>query len=259
MKTIKFLIILLFVFNFFIMLSCDRSATSSEETINPIDLTPRENAEAEEAALFLSKELMAPQELYEKVLDGFNLLRKKYADSIPEVNIAFNLPISASYFKMGISDSAAMELRSNNYYAWDSLNTYYNISIFDTISLSWEFYVWLKSDGRFNQYEICDIYENLPGVNWTFPGYYGEDRSSTYPWIDSTGNLTFLVRKAWGDCPSGCMESHYYYFKMESGEINYIGDWEWSYPQPPQPDWWDEASIAPLMYYYYPNDPPEKL
>lgn len=257
MKIVRSVIILLFVFNLFFALSCDRKPTFSDETIDPLELTPRENAEAEEAALFISGELVAPQDLYEKLLSGFSLLREKYSDSIPEVNIPFELSYAAEAILIGLSDSAITALRAGNYHAWDSLNTHYNYYLIDTSAHSRTFYTFIFFNGRYNMFNLGELYKELPGISYAHGGMYWNYGSRTYPWIDNTGNLTFLVDSAWGDCPSGCMNSHYYYFKMLSGDLEYIGDWEPDYHQSQviPPDWWDEAKVAYETYWDYPNDP----
>ena len=252
------LILIFFVLALYLISSCGGNPTASEKPVNPLDLTPRENAEAEEAALFLSGDLIAPQDMYKRLLHGFSLLRDKYSDSIPEVNIPFILPTSTSIFKLGMSDSAAIEFRVNNYDAWDSLNALYSFSVSDTNTFPWGFRVWLKSNGRYNLHDICDMYDMLPGIDWTYPGYYGDDRPITFPWIDSVGNLVFLVRDAWGDCPAGCDHGHLFYFKMRSGDIEFIGDWGPYGPEshPPEPDWMDEISAIGKAYWYYPDYSP---
>ena len=266
MKKFNYVSVVLLILVVLLAVACEKRRTTEpdpgfsppDEEINPLDLTPRENAEAEEAALWLSNEIVAPQDLYEKVLKGFNLLRGKYADSIPEVNIPFKFPTGTNGILMGIDSLAAGLIRSGIYDAWDSLNAYYRSFQIDTSDWSYGnsfiFYVTISFEGRLNTYRLCDLYEKLPGVIWASAGGYVGDWPCTYPWIDSTVNLTFLVRNAWGDCPAGCIMSHYYYFKMKSGDIDYIGDWEFSYPLSP-PEWWDEAKVAFETYRFYPSDP----
>ncbi|MCP4706451.1 MAG: hypothetical protein GY865_17775 [candidate division Zixibacteria bacterium] len=221
------------------------------EEIDPLDLTPRENAEAEEGALYISSEIVASQDLYEKVLDGFTRLREKFSDSISHVNIPFRLAFSPHGFSMGMSDSAVIAIRAGEYKVWDSLNSFYNCISLDTVSNLWgPFYVYIKYEGRLNTFIIAEMYEKLPGVIWASAGGSVGDWSCTYPWVDNMGNLTFLVRYAWGDCPSGCALSHYYYFKMQEGDIEYIGDWETTH-SPTPPYWWDEAKVARDAYWSF--------
>ncbi len=262
MKKFNYVSVVLLILIVLLAVACEKRHSTEpdpgynppDEEIDPLDLTPRENAEAEEGALYISSEIVAPQDLYEKVLDGFTRLREKFSDSISYVNIPFRLAFSPNGFTMGMSDSAVIAIRAGDYKVWDSLNNFYNCTSLDTVSSSWgPFYVYIKYEGRLNTYLIADMYEKMPGVIWASAGGAPGDWSCTYPWIDSTGNLTFLVRNAWGDCPSGCAVSHYYYFKMQSGDIEYIGDWGPTYP-PPQispPDWWEEAKVAADAYWSF--------
>jgi len=246
---IKSVLLVLFV-SLFMMPSCDKN-TVSYNLEEELDLTQRENEEAELAALWLSNKIVAPQELYEKVLYGFSLLRSDYSLTIPEVNIPFTFPDLATGVWLNMSDTAVELIRSGNYDAWDYLNTFYGIADMDTFVFIDNFIVTLSYNGRLNTYKLSQKYAVLPGVvRAERAGAVCGDWSNTYPWLDN-GNLTFLVRNAWGDCPAGCTESHLYYFKMRSGEIDYIGDWDTG----PAPSWWDEAKVAYETYRCYPNDP----
>ncbi|MCP4706450.1 MAG: hypothetical protein GY865_17770 [candidate division Zixibacteria bacterium] len=221
-----------------------------------LDRTPRENEEAELAALWLSNKIVAPQDLYEKVLGGFSLLREKYSDSIPEVNIQFRFPFDANGVSIGLDTSAIELIRAGKYNAWDSLNSYYRFIKLDTNDYSYGdinmFHVSIFFEGRLNYFMVAEEYAKLPGVRYaSFGLYFGGDRSTTHPWVDSTGNISFLVRKAWGDCPAGCLESHYFYFKMISDDIIYIGDWEPTYPPSTPPIWWEEAEVAVQYDKFY--------
>ncbi len=246
MKSLKFILIVITLFFLVAVLSCGRKTTSPDEPTD-LELTPRENVEAEEAAIMLSGDLVAPQDLYEVLMEGFGLLREKYADSIPYVNIRFSLPYGPSTIGLMMSDSAGDEIIAGNYFAWDSLNARYKCSTIDTVIFPWGLCVSIVFEGRYNVYLLSDNYANLPGVEVAEPGQGRIDRPITYVWFYDVANLAYLVRDAWGDCEAGCACSHFYYFKQQSDDIIFIGDWGPEYEDGqliPPPGWWEEAHTA---------------
>jgi hypothetical protein len=238
-------------------LSCDNDSNRNlsrvinpgDEPVNPLDLTPRENAEAEWIALWLSGELVAPESLYVKVLDSRTKLLEQYIDSIPEVAIEFDYPVFKSDIRLYFSDSAKSLIRSGDYHVWDSLNNYFKVVEIDTIAFSSLYSARLSFSGRLNPSILCSEYISLPGVSKIYPEYsLIGDRPGMYPWIIDN-YMTFLVRDAWGDCPSGCAQSHLFYFKESDDGIDFIGDWY--RPPDDEPAWWEEAKIAWYEYAMY--------
>lgn len=48
----------------------------------------------------------------------------------------------------------------------------------------------------------------------------------------------YLFRQGRGDCPAGCTENDFWYFKVTGNQVTYLGHWR---RLAPLPDWWDEA------------------
>lgn len=247
MKNIRILLSFLLLFGIYLGLSCDKNTTSSEAEINPLDSTPRENAEAEWAALFLSGELVAPDSVYNKVLLGLNQLQEFYASSVPEVRISFYYPTYYSDISIMLDDSARDLVRSGDYIAWDSLNQFYGVTQVDTLSIDHYFVATIRFSGRLNTSLVCANYNSLPGV-WYADAAASQagDRPKKYITLKN-GLLSFLIRNAWGDCPAGCPYSHYFYFKQTNDSMVYVGDWNPQTTETP-PEWWDEADD---MFYEY--------
>jgi hypothetical protein len=220
---------------------------SLKEMQQLLEQTPRPDTEAELAALWLSGGLVAPGELYTRLHKGFKELRKLYADSIPEVKIPFIFPVEPSRIFLQLTRSAAEQLRAGTYTEWDTLNQIFRVTEIDTtILFSRHHYVWLEFQGFLHPAVVAEYYRNLKGVVLAGTNGYAGDWSCTYPWIHGD-RLTFLVRKAWGDCPSGCIYSHFWYFKETDSGFALIGDWNSTMSAHP-PQWWDEAKIAFLRY-----------
>jgi hypothetical protein len=220
------------------------SAPAQDLPPNPLDQTPRENYEAEFVALSLSGELVAPQALYEEVRDGLAHLRSQYSDSIPD-GVGFRaicwLPgeITGS-----LTEEASVEIRNGSYTEMDSLNAMLRLARMDTTSFSFsreQVYFHLFFEGRLHADRLREIYDLLPSVEYTSHGYLCLDQSQYYPRLID-GGVSYLFRRGFGDCPSGCIYSEFWYFKVIDLNVEYVGHWD---PQSePEPSWWNEAKMA---------------
>ena len=250
--------VLLFIFFVSSIIACEKYYTTEyvpeynppEETVNPLDLTPRENEEAEWAALYLSGEIVAPDSLYNHVLSGIYYLLERYSDSIPEAKIRFYYPTFKSDLDLAFTDSAKAKIRSGEYHAWDSLNTFYRVTEVDTVSLMNMFIATLRFAGRLNPSLLCEKYSNLPGI-WNVSPSFSQvgDGPKKYAKMKD-GQLSFLIRNAWDDCQAGCMSSHYFYFRQSKAGMDYVGDWNPRITED-SPTWWDEAYLAKQEYDQY--------
>ena len=218
-----------------------------EEKIDPLDLTPRDHEEAEWAALYLSGEMTASDSLYNHVLSGIYYLLERHADSVPEAKIRFHYPTFKSDLDLAFSDSAKIKIRAGEYHAWDSLNEFYRVTEIDTVKLMSMFIATIRFAGRLNPSLLCEKYSSLPGVWNVSPSYLPiGDGPLKYPRM-KYGQLSFLIRNAWGDCPAGCMSGHYYYFRQSNDGMDFVGDWDPQETESP-PEWWDEAYLAKQEY-----------
>jgi hypothetical protein len=142
-----------------------------------------------------------------------------------------------------MEQQALQELKAGNYHEWDSLNRIYGI---DSIIIRNEYFGWVRltSKEHINPFVVAFEYSKLRGIEGASANGYGGDWPNTYPWIVDD-ELVFLVREAWGDCPSGCIHSKFWYFKSNGDQIDFIGGYE---PGQELPAWWDE--ISPALYKY---------
>lgn len=233
-----------------LLVSCTDSDPPASPDISlppdPLDQTPREDYWAEVVALMLSGELVAPQELYEEVRDGLTALREQFADSIPEVRFTPRPYWVAGEIAGAFTESAAAQVRNRTYTDMDSLNAALRLSGMDTVNVDWldprllDFHLYFK--GSLHPHRLIELYERLPSVLWVDVGYlFWGDRSQYYPCFIDDG-ISYLFRKAWGDCPSGCTSNEFWYFREVESAIEYVGHWD---PQTePRPLWWDEARTA---------------
>ena len=76
-------------------------------------------------------------------------------------------------------------------------------------------------DERLNVDAAARAYLMLEGVEYAEPNARPGDGSDIEA-SKSYGNWHVIVRKAWGDCPSGCMHEEMFFFTVDEGEVERI-------------------------------------
>lgn len=225
--------------------SCSKSTKNESKDPDaislPIEGTPKENEEAELMAICLSGELIAPDSLYQQIVSDLEAIRSQFGDSIEMVNnIKFSPPWAPSCLLINFDDSTGEKILQGEYDAWDELNLMYKVTQIKTRPVIPGFgcFVTLYFEGRFNPCHQADQYRVLPGVMFAEPNGIEGDGSNVYT-RQIEGAITYLFRFAYGDCPSGCIVSEFWYFVVNQGEPEYLGYFK--YRRDPEPDWWEEA------------------
>lgn len=222
---------------------CDgTSVTGSQESGSQLDDTPRGNGEAEDAALWLSGELVAPEDLYKELRAGYKAIRARFAHEIPSLDrVTFVAPWVSGRLLVKLSDEDQERLRRGEYTDLDDLNSTYCVAKVDTslLRLRW---VQLIFEGRLHPDRLAEIYREVESLESVSPNGKWNNRYGNYPWIVEN-TLTFLFREGWGDCPAGCFGHRFWYFRVKGGHVEYVGTYT---TEEPKPDWWDEASSAYL-------------
>jgi hypothetical protein len=214
-----------------------------------IELTPEDYEEAALMALALSGELVAPDSLYNQVLEELPGIRSTYGDSYGSIQrIRFRAPWVPGMLIIGFDSTTAQMVDDGEYHAWDQLNGQYQVTEIDTFSIRYG-YVVLHFNEKYHPRRLAEKYEVLPGVRYAEPNRLGGDFSNVYPRLTTQG-ITYLFREGWGDCPSGCISNLYWYFDAEWHHPVLIGYWD---PQnsPKEPNWWHEAEQNIESYYRY--------
>nr|MBN2276939.1 hypothetical protein [candidate division Zixibacteria bacterium] len=210
-----------------------------------------DNSEPGLMALWYGDELLASGALFARFRDRLKEVRETYGGSIPEANITFQFPYKVGKLLIQLSEEAAAEFRAGTYTEWDSLNTLFGVTSIDTSVLFTDCNcVSLHFKGQLHPKYLAEYYRPLAGVILCEPNGYGGDWSNMYPWLVE-GKVTFLARDAWGDCPSGCLNSHFFYFREnDQGGMDYIGSWLTGFEveSEPEPEWWAEARAAYDFY-----------
>ena len=234
-----------------IAISCD-DPVRPRRTPQPssiLDNTPREDYESEAAALWLSGDLVAPDTLYENLRLGFNRIRDAYRDSIPELDrVSFVAPWIPRELLIKLTESARRALRLGEYHDLDSLNTYYRVVEIDTTLLDFISWAHLIFEGRLHPERLVEFYRQVESLEYVEPNGSWNNTRDNYPWLIQDG-ISYLFREGWGDCPSGCIDNRFWYFKVYENTIDYLGTFVRR--TDPYPYWWDEAKVAYEAKYGY--------
>ena len=239
-------IIIFFVLALFTLLSC-----SKDSGTNPNDDEDFTNAfitqEAQLAALWLTNEFTPPEDVAQQIANDLVKIRAEYADSIEIFNVNFLFPYWSGGITVGLTDSAVSAIRAGTYTAWDIVNDSLNIAYIDTVYLYGRV-AYLNFQYLMNPVKVATHYVNLEGVRYANASSYFGDYSNFYPWYVD-GRIAYLFRYGWGDCPAGCIYSHFWYIKNIDGKFEIIGDFS-TENHDPFPDWWEEIKLASAMYWY---------
>ncbi len=183
-------------------------------------------------ALVYSGELFASDSLIDELLYGLNYLRYVHRESIPIVDEVRMKPLwKIGEIVVGFDSVSAELVRNHQYTGWDSLEVHFHP---DTV-LRYPNSIGIALHGlniRLHPKQLSEIYETLPGVQFSEPNYLiWLPHAIPFPIIPGIldGEFIYLFE----------LPQHYYYFKYQDGEPVFVGSWNHWYD--PQPDWWDEA------------------
>jgi hypothetical protein len=210
---------------------------------------PLENEEAEWLALYLSRDLVAPPDFYERVKNDLQTIRTGYQDLDPPLMGRFFNYWSPGILTVLLNDEAAGRYEAGTFTDLDELNAAFqldwiNDAVFDignTLTLHFK--------GRLHPKRLAEFYESIESLDHVSVTHYGCcDGDRVYPWY-AYGKLTYLFREGWGDCPAGCTYERFWYFRTDGeGAVDYVGSYT-----PPEgdevPPWWPEAERNINAFY----------
>ena len=135
-------------------------------------MTPRENREAEEAAICLSGSLVAPQDLYERIVRDLALIRSAYGDSIDHPwEIHFVPYLRSDAMNVALWPAVMARYQRGEYDDLDSLNAHFKVS--EIIHFPYKGKMFLTFEGRYNVQRLGQIYSAEPSVEYTDPSLDG--------------------------------------------------------------------------------------
>lgn len=218
------------------------AVSCSDDPASPKEFT---SPGAEAMALWLSGELRAPDHLSRTIAMQLWMIRNTYGDSIPQVQIGFHPPWVPGMILLKLTEEGKDLLRRGEFEEFDSLNARYGLAEMDTTRLERFGSLSLTFEDPLHPGRLSASYGPIPEVVYAHPNHIIGDGSIVYPW-GSGLRLTYLFREAWGDCPSGCIHSRFWYFRCVGSECTFVGYWDRSSPEP---EWWEEAEIAVKEYH----------
>lgn len=125
--------------------------------------------------------------------------------------------------------------------AIDSVTSRYELEVVEQRVLSglgWEGFR-LRTTRHLNLFAVGRRLERADGILFAVPSSWGGDGVDIEAErVDGGWELSYRI--GWGDCPSGCIEDHYWRFRvLDDGTAEYIGS---DGPPPPSPADWPFAA-----------------
>ncbi|MCK4538916.1 MAG: hypothetical protein KAV42_08995 [Candidatus Krumholzibacteria bacterium] len=192
-------------------------------------LTPRDDAEAENIALCLSGELIAPGELYERVHQDLEYIRVRHGSEHEWLNkIHFISPWVPSMICIKFDLFTGGEVADGTYDAWDSLNVAHELTeirqFFPHTNSWWILYF----SGKRHPKRLSEIYDDLPGVlvaeanPVTYSFYNLFPRNSCFR---DESEISYLFGRGEGDCWAGCPFGEFWFFISDNENVSFAGHW----------------------------------
>jgi hypothetical protein len=203
---------------FVVQLTACNSTSTATDTENK---TPKPNAEAEQLSLEATGALIAPQPVYERVVNELNVIRTTYP---PFADIAAIPSWSLQNLILGFDDAGRVAVQEGIYTAWDVLNNSYGVTQISLLGSAGA--VAITFAGRYNMPLLAGEYAKLSHVQYAEPDYIVGDGNDVCLSIDGETHF-FIFDAGSGDCPAGCIQHTYWAFAatVDSG-ITVLGTWD---------------------------------
>ena len=213
-------------------------ALGDAENSAPYDDRPFiENEVAEQMALYYSGELTAPQNLYQTIAYDLQEIAARVGMVDPPIVIPeFRTPWASGEVMVMVDTTECAAMQRGEYHAWDSLNEavgFTGARYYDVVQSGRRMTV-LSFDRRYHPVHVATMYEELPGIESGYPAWYAGDWPNTYL-RQEDGARVYYFRRAWMDCPSGCIGNEWWVVRVTWSTPEFIthrsadtgyGEWE---------------------------------
>lgn len=193
-----------------------RSLYPVEDPLAVILHDPFEDSEAEELALELSGEFIAPESLYIRLHSDLTRIRSEWGDSVPIVlrqTYQFRyVPGEVVLFLHDEFNTTEWLMRATEL---DLIRSQYG---FDSVEVT-ENRITLRSRYRINTRYLLAKFERLPGICWGQTTYTSRDAFGAAQ-VGDTVDYIFLIP---GICSYVCSPSRYYWFSSDGDNVDYVG------------------------------------
>lgn len=219
-----------------LLCGCGNNPVSSKsDEPEDISATPRADAEAEEMALYISRQLVAPEALYQRVKTDLLEIRTLFADSGHLPDVAFAMWTPPGQVLLKISTTLLNDSTTAAFHHFDSLNTYFRLESVHTYQYLSQYYK-LRFYGLLHAVRLAQAYREVDGILSASAGPTAGDRPNIYP-VQHGHSIRYYIREAGGDCPAGCIHSYVHCVDANDEGYTYVGGhYNWSEDEPP--DWW---------------------
>ena len=210
---------------------------------------PRENPEVEQMALYLSRQSIAPQDMYERIAADLDTIRKTFIDTIPLLATMQNeVPWIPGYVTLHVDTLTYAAMQAGEYTAWSNLNSDAGVENmlftrktdeFGTAS----FYVGIIYNSALHPYHVAAMYEKLPGVNHAALLTSVTDPSFIHRRVTSSRRVYYFRRhKAGGMC--GYPFSYWWIVEIDDEGVHLVGE------RLTHKDGWEEETQAIWTEYH---------
>jgi len=104
---------------------------------------------------------------------------------------------------------------------FDALNAAVGLQGVEIFPFKYALAIAIRFDPREHVYSAAASYEKIKGIIYAQPEFIlGDGSDIEVRWSD--GKWYVVFRKAWGDCPSGCIFSEHHFFIEYQGEVERI-------------------------------------
>ena len=212
-------------------------------TNSEILATPREDYSLEMLAISMTDTITAPQAVYDRLTKDVpamqDVLENKMDSSVMnyEGSKINHIPLrSGRTLIIGSDTNTIQRMKNGTFSEWECLASWYKL---EHLEEYFGVIVIATFNGVYNLKKISEEFKNLPGVRYVeFNSRLGGGSSVRGKMEGETWH--FVFEAAWGDCPAGCIYSHFYYLttKPGAGPI-FVEEWV----KGGRPEWmkyWDE-------------------
>lgn len=252
-----------------LIIGCSSSTSPQRESCDlqcQMSRSPYPDAEAELMALFMDSTMVAQQSTYLEIELALTAFHAQYANFdttwwfkpdienatwINVTQLPFTYPLYVGKLEIGfLNDSIAALVRSGDYHAWDSLNTYYHLDSVQTDS-NHSIPAMLYFHPRLDSRHLATEYQPLPGVGQISVMPFSRQVSGILlPWREDDGRICFLADFGWGNCHNGCSMHRYFYFKRADDQngrpvFSLAGSFQTG---DESPMWWDDIGWAEVRW-----------
>lgn len=208
------------------------AAYVGQGTAAEIAATPRAYTDLEQLAIAMDGGFTADQALYDRLVadieDAWNA-----GGAID--GVGYRGLFAGDRLVLGVDANTQGNISAGVYDDWDCANDWYGL----VSSSVHSGFVVLTFDGIFDVEALATEYETLPGVTYAEPDSLMGDGSTVCATEDGT-TFHYVFDIGSGDCPAGCIDHDYYYFRSEGGVVNPIDAWSNDEPPHTRPDWVDD-------------------